>query len=485
MLSQAVFRYNEAVKETSDNLLRRLPPVHRLLTAPAVSALAERLPPALLTESARAVLEATRKALAESDGTGAVPGEAELAARVAEEALRRATPSLQRAINATGIVLHTGLGRARLAEVARDALLEVADGHSLLEIDRETGRRGSRRDHVRGLLCELTGAEEATVVNNCAGAVFLAVTTLAAGREVVLSRGELVEIGGAFRMPDIVRASGATLVEVGTTNRTRLSDYTDALTERTGLILRCHPSNFALVGFTEETPTAELVALGRERGIPVMDDQGSGALIAPILLGLPGRKGSLRESVAAGCDIVTASGDKLLGGPQAGLMLGRKEIIERIARHPLARALRVDKFTLAALEATLRLYREPTRALAAIPTLRYLTRTEPELRRLAQRLRARLRAVLPADRFSVALMPESSQVGGGSLPGEDLPTVCVALRARNGSPSPDAIAAALRRHTPPVFTRIKADDILFDPRTLEPNEIAVIAEAVKPLASSE
>src|SRR5581483_4366205 len=351
LLSQADFRYNEAVKETTDNPLRRLPPVHRLLAAPAVSALAERLPPALLTDSARAVLETARKALAEANGTMVVPDESELAARVAEEVLRRATPSLQRAINATGIVLHTGLGRARLAAAARDALLEVADGHSLLEIDRETGRRGSRRDHVRGLLCELTGAEDATVVNNCAGAVFLAVTALAAGKEVVLSRGELVEIGGAFRMPDIVRASGATLVEVGTTNRTRLSDYVSAITERTGLILRCHPSNFALVGFTEETPTADLVELGQERGIPVMDDQGSGALTSPVLLGLPGRKGSLRESVAAGCAIVTASGDKLLGGPQAGLLLGHAESIERIARHPLARALRVDKFTLAALEA--------------------------------------------------------------------------------------------------------------------------------------
>lgn len=465
--------------DTNPNPLRRLPSVSRLLETEAVRALSERLPAALITDAARTVLEATRAALRESNRTASqtVPTEDELAAQVVSEAMRRAAPSLQAAVNATGIVLHTGLGRARLAKSACDALLEVAAGHSLLEIERETGRRGSRRDHVRGLLCELTGAEDATVVNNCAGAVFLAVTTLAQGKEVIISRGELVEIGGAFRMPDIIRSSGATLIEVGTTNRTRLSDYKNALTENTGLILRCHPSNFALVGFTEETPTPELVALGRENGIPVMDDQGSGALIAPELLGLPGQKGSLRESVSAGCGIVTASGDKLLGGPQAGLILGQGDLITRIAKHPLARALRVDKFTLAALEATLRLYRDPSAALREIPTLRYLTRTEADIRKLAQRLATRLRRVLDAGAFTVTLVPERSQVGGGSLPGEDLPTVCVALRGTGALFSPDDLAARLRRHTPPVFARIKADSLLFDPRTLEPDEVTVIVNA--------
>ena len=468
------------------SLLRQLPPVHRLLSAPAVTALAERLPQMLLTESARAVLEAAREAVLKSNriGEAVLPTETTLAAEVAAEALRRAAPSLQRAINATGIVLHTGLGRARLAEAAQTAIREVAGSHSVLEIERETGKRGSRRDHVRGLLCELTGAEDATVVNNCAGAVFLAVTTLATGREVLISRGELVEIGGAFRMPDIIRASGATLVEVGTTNRTRLSDYANALTERAGLILRCHPSNFAIIGFTEETPTTDLVTLGRERGIPVMDDQGSGALLPTGLLPIPGLRGSLPESVAAGCDVVAASGDKLLGGPQAGLLLGSRAAIGRIVKHPLARALRVDKFTLAALEATLRLYRDPAAALRAVPTLRYLARTEPELRRMAQSLRTRLRAVLPADRFTLALVPERSEVGGGSLPGQELPTVCVALRATNGNPSPDALAAALRRNTPSIFARIRDDALLFDPRTLEPNELTEIVTAAKRLTTT-
>jgi L-seryl-tRNA(Ser) seleniumtransferase len=463
------------------NSLRSLPSVQRLLSLPEVAALCESVPAALLTESVRSVLAETRHILSKHNGASpTVPTEAMLAQRVVVEARKRSAPSLTGAINATGIVLHTGLGRARLAAEAVAAIAEVAAGHSPVEIERESGKRGSRRDHVRGLLCELTGAEDATVVNNCAGAVLLAVTTLAAGREVIISRGELVEIGGAFRMPDIIRASGATLVEVGATNRTHLSDYANAITERTGLILRCHPSNFALVGFTEETPTPDLVALGRKHGIPVMDDQGSGALLSPASLGIPG-SGSLPDSVAAGSDIVTASGDKLMGGPQAGLILGNRAAIERITIHPLARALRVDKLTLAGLEATLRLYRDPAQARIAIPTLRYLTRALPELRRLAVRLKARIRAVLPPDRFTVTLVPERSQVGGGSLPGEDLLTVCVAVRGVGASPSADRIAARLRRHTPPVFARIHQDAVLFDPRTLDPEEFAVIADALRDL----
>jgi L-seryl-tRNA(Ser) seleniumtransferase len=464
--------------EHKQNLLAGLPAVHKLLETPELKAVAETVPAAVVADAARYVLEQVRRQILENGTAAALPDEAAIRAETAREAYRRMEPSLRRAINATGIVLHTGLGRARLAGAARDALMEVADAHSVLEIDRETGRRGSRRDHVRGLLCELTGAEDGTVVNNCAGAVFLAVTALAAGREVIISRGELVEIGGAFRMPDIISASGATLVEVGTTNRTRLADYAAAITESTGLILRCHPSNFAIIGFTEATPTEDLVKLGRDRGIPVMDDQGSGAILAPQLLGLPESKGSLRQSVASGCDLVTASGDKLLGGPQAGIILGKRAVIERIASHPLARALRVDKFTLAALEATLRLYRDPSLALREIPTLRYLLRALPELTVMAETLKLRLQATL-GDRFAITLVQERSQVGGGSLPGEDLPTMCVSLRSAAGSPSPDEIAARLRGHSPPVFARIKADAVLLDPRTLEPEELDAIVDAAR------
>ncbi len=535
---------NETVVKTTGEqtiaALRDLPSVQTLLAMPEIAELSGTIPAAVLTAATRTVLQEAREALRTANGdipspsnlplpaTDSSSGQGEdtlvganlltsqeiqsaylgvshgkhrelptldrLAERVRNLALKRSAPTLRSAVNATGIVLHTGLGRARLAEAAQAAIREVAANHALVEIDDETGRRGSRRDHVRGLLCELTGAEDAAVVNNCAGAVFLAVSALASGREVIISRGELVEIGGAFRMPDIIRASGATLIEVGTTNRTRISDYANAITERTGLILRCHPSNFAIIGFTEEASTAELAALGRERGIPVMDDQGSGALMPLEVLGIQamragvqsglGESGSLRESVAAGGSIITASSDKLLGGPQAGIILGSREYIARITEHPLARALRVDKLTLAALEATLRLYRDPEQAVRSIPTLRYLARTEPELKRLAQRLLARLRDVLPAEKFTISVVPEHSQVGGGSLPGENLPTWCVSLKSRDGAISPDQIAALLRRNTPAVFARIKADALLFDPRTLEPDELALIAEAVRPLATS-
>lgn len=469
----------------ADNPLRHLPPVHRLLAQPQVQDLLQRLPPGLVTAAARTVLDAARAAIIAADGkpdtfSGVNPlFEETLTQQVVEEAVRRAAPTLQRAINATGIVLHTGLGRARLAPAAVEALNEVARGHSMLEIDRETGKRGSRRDHARRLLCELTGAQDAAIVNNCAGAVFLAINALAQGREVIISRGELVEIGGAFRMPDIIRAGGATLVEVGTTNRTRLSDYAQAITGQTGLILRCHPSNFALIGFVEETATADMAQLGRERGIPVVDDQGSGALIA-----VAGQKNTLQESIAAGADLITASADKLLGGPQAGLILGRTDLIDRIVRHPLARALRCDKLTLAALEATLLLYRDPKRAMSEIPTLRYLSRTEPELRRMATRLRTRLRIRLPAERFQVDLIRESSQVGGGSLPGERLPTVCVALRSKAGFPSAEEIMAQLRRNRPAIFARIRDEMILLDPRTLETEEMREIEEALLSLSGS-
>ena len=462
------------------NPMRGLPPVHRLVASAGVNDLVRRVPAAVVADAARRVLEEARNALAVAQGTGAIsmPTEQELAERVTLEALRRNTPTLQRVVNATGVVLHTGLGRARLADAARDALLEVATHHAAVEIDRETGRRGSRSDHVRWLLRELSGAEDATVVNNCAGAVFLAVITLAAQREVIISRGELVEIGGAFRMPDIIRAGGATLVEIGTTNRTRLSDYSAAITERTGLILRCRPSNFAIIGYTEDVPASDLVKLGHDHGIPVMDDQGSGAF-----LDLTGRNNTLASAVASGADLITASGDKLMGGPQAGLILGAKEYVDRISRHPLARALRVDKFTLAALEATLRLYRDPKKAMATIPTLRYLARGEPELRRMAQRLHAVLRAVLPQNRFGITLVAEHSAIGGGSLPGEELATVCVAICSLRDGPTAEEIARRFRQHYPAVFTRIRGDAVLLDPRTLEADEFATIADAAREVAA--
>lgn len=456
--------------------LRALPAVGKILASAAMQDASERLPQSVLTHAARSVLDEARATILNGE-TVDIDVEA-LARRAAEIALRRDTPSLRAAINATGIVLHTGLGRARLAHAAQEAVRAVAASHSVLEIDDETGKRGSRQDHVSDLLQELTGAEAACVVNNCAGATLLAVSVLAFGREVIISRGELVEIGGAFRMPDIIAASGAKLVEVGTTNKTRLSDYANAIGENTGLILRCHPSNFALVGFTESVPTAELAQLRRERGVPVMDDQGSGAILDLSAYGVAGWGGTLGESVRAGCDVITASGDKLLGASQAGLILGKKEIIGRILTHPLARALRIDKLSLAALEATLKLYRIPEWAVAQIPTLRAIARSAAEMERRAQTLADDIAQVMPEGRFEIALISSQSQVGGGSLPGENLPTVCVAVSCRDGSLSPDALAAHLRRWTPAIFARIHHNAVLFDPRTLAGEEFRVIAEAL-------
>jgi L-seryl-tRNA(Ser) seleniumtransferase len=433
----------------------------------------KRLPRTVIVESLRHAVDAAR-----SNGSDSTVDS--IVASALESADSRSQRTLRRAINATGIVLHTGLGRAVLSETARDAVLDVASGHSMLEIDQESGKRGSRQDHIRALLTELTGAESALALNNNAGAVFLCITAVASGKEVILSRGEMVEIGGAFRMPDIIRASGATLVEVGTTNRTRPGDFEKAITENTGLILRCHPSNFRLVGFTEEVPAAELAALGKRRGIPVMDDLGSGAIIDTSEFGA-GPTVTLRQAVESGCDLVTASGDKLLGGPQAGMVLGRKDLVEKIGKHPLARALRLDKLTLAALEATLRLYRDPERARKEIPTLRSLSRTSEQLRELAERLLGLLR--LP-EGWIVTLVDGQSQVGGGSLPGENLPTTCVRIDPPPAT-SIDSVAARLRANDLPIFGRIHEDGLLLDPRTLEESEFEEVAKCLTQISEKK
>jgi L-seryl-tRNA(Ser) seleniumtransferase len=345
----------------------------------------------------------------------------------------------------------------------------------MLEIDSETGERGQRQEHVRGLLRKLTGAEDACVLNNNAGATFLAVTALAAGKQVIISRGELVEIGGSFRMPDIIRASGATPVEVGTTNRTRLSDYENAITADTGLILRCHPSNFKQIGFTETTTVADLVALGKRARVPVVDDLGSGSMIR--MDAASHTETTLREAVATGCDLVTASGDKLLGGPQAGIVLGKTDAVRRVANHPLARALRIDKLTLAALEATLRLYRDEERAREEIPALQFLSRQPSELSEMANRLMEQIQEAAGTS-VSLDVVTESSQTGGGSLPGESLPTCCVRIRPANSDMKVNELARKLRMGRPAIFARIKDDAILFDPRTLFPEELSMIAAAV-------
>ncbi len=372
-------------------------------------------------------------------------------------------PRLLPVVNATGVVLHTNLGRALLAEPAIEALVTAARSAVNLEYDLAGGGRGERDELVEEELCALTGAEAATVVNNNAAAVLLALNSLAAGREAVVSRGELIEIGGSFRLPDVMERSGAILREVGTTNRTHPDDYERAIGPNTALLLKVHPSNYRVLGFTAEVGLGELAEIGRRHGIDVVEDLGSGALIDLGGLGVP-REPIVAERVAAGAALVTFSGDKLLGGPQAGLIVGRRELVKRLRSNPLKRALRCDKLTLAALEATLRLYLRSADIRTALPTLRYLTRTPGELELVAQRAREILTERLGED-FQLAVVPVFSQIGSGALPTEQLPSS--AIRVTHRTLSPTAIAAKFRSARPPVIGRIADDAFLLDVRTVD------------------
>jgi len=441
----------------------------------------ERLPRARVVEAIRAVLDESRRAVVAADSAEALrrlalDGAAlrtRIEARLAEAVAWR----LDRVINATGVILHTNLGRAPLAAEALRRLALVGRWYSNLELDVHTKERGSRYSHVDGLLCRLTGAEASLVVNNNAAAVLLALESLARGREVVVSRGELIEIGGAFRIPDILARSGARLVEVGTTNRTRLADYQAAIGAETALLLKVHPSNYRVVGFTEGVTTHELAELGRQRGIPVMEDLGSGSFLDLRPWGLP-HEPTAPEVVAAGMDLVTFSGDKLLGGPQAGIVVGRRALVERLRKNPLNRALRIDKLTLAALEATLRVYEEPARALREIPTLRMLTEPEPAVRRRARRcLRGLPAAVRGA--LGARVVTERAQVGGGALPTVELPTAALALGSAL-HPAAD-LDARLRAGRPPVIGRIAADRVLLDCRTVADDEVPFLVAALRAL----
>ena len=391
-----------------------------------------------------------------------------------------ARPGLRRVLNLTGVVIHTNLGRSCLAESAAARVVEAARSYGNLEYDLEAGARGNRETHVETLLTRLTGAEAAFVVNNNAGAVLLLLMAMAAGREVLVSRGQLVEIGGSFRLPDIMRAGGVRLVEVGTTNRTRVDDYEAAITTDTALLLRVHTSNYRILGFAEEAGLEELVALGRRRSVAVADDLGSGALLeSEAFAGEPTVAASLR----AGVDAVCFSGDKLLGGPQVGVLLGRSAAIERLRRHPVARALRLDKMTLAALEATLQLYQDPERARREIPTLRYLSRTPVETAALAASLQAAIERRC-ADGFILEVEESSARAGGGSMPLAELPSHAVRIRipeppVESGAPGGvAALEAGLRRAPIPVVARVSQDSLHLDVRALDEGDIEAAAESV-------
>ena len=458
----------ESVVHGSKASAKDLPSVDRLLRSPAVSALVAEHGHTLVAEQARALLDGLRvQALAGALETLAVNAgalQASLAARIAQ----RLAPRMRRVLNLTGTVIHTNLGRALLADSALQHLLAMMAGPNNLEYDLASGGRGDRDSIVEELLCTITGAQAATVVNNNAAAVLLTIAAMARGKEVIVSRGELVEIGGAFRMPDVMASAGATLVEVGTTNRTHPADYQRAIGERTALVMKVHTSNYAVQGFTAAVDEATLAGIAHAKGVPLATDLGSGSLVDLAAYGLP-REPLPQEMLAAGCDVVTFSGDKLLGGPQAGLIVGTKEAVGRICKFPMKRALRMSKLPLAALEATLMLYLRPERLAQDLPTLRLLTRPAAQIRELALQLAPAVgEAVAP--RFTVEVADMQGQIGSGSLPVERLPSAGLAIapaQKKGAGRALDELAAALRALPLPVIGRVSDDRLLLDLRCLE------------------
>lgn len=444
---------------------RRLPAVDALLRTPEAALFAAEFGGEAVTAAARAVLAEARAAIA---GGAPAPAPHTFPALVQAHLASQVAPSLRPVINATGVIVHTNLGRAPLSAAATAAVQAVAAGYSSLEYDLEAGARGSRHDHARRLLCTLTGAEGAMVVNNNAAAVYLVLASLCHDREVLISRGQLVEIGGGFRIPDVLRQGGARLVEVGATNRTHLRDFAGAVTPQTAAIMRVHSSNFRQVGFVAMPTLAELAALAAERKLLLIDDLGSGTLLDTSVYGLA-YEPTVQDSVRAGAGVVTFSGDKLLGGPQAGIILGRTELVERLCWHPMARALRVDKMTLAALEATLLSYHRG-RAVDEVPVWQMIAAPAEAMKARAQRWQA----WLGQHGLAAELWPGASAVGGGSLPGETLPTWLLALPAAQ----PDELAAQLRRAATPLVCRIQKDHLLFDPRTVPPAQEDVLLQTL-------
>jgi L-seryl-tRNA(Ser) seleniumtransferase len=442
--------------------LRRLPSVDQVIRSATMVQAVDRF-------GRPAAVDAVRRAITQARALGGARGGIDDFAQVAQSFLeKQAQPNLRPVFNLTGTVLHTNLGRAILAEAAIEAATAAMRSAVALEFELATGKRGERDDHLRGPLCELSGAEDATVVNNNAAAVLLLLNTLAKGREAVVSRGELIEIGGAFRMPDIMNRAGAKLKEIGTTNRTHRKDYAEAIGPRTGLVLKVHTSNYRIAGFTKEVGARELAALTRERGVPLVNDLGSGTLVDLSRWGLA-HEPTVAEAIANGADLVTFSGDKLLGGPQAGFIVGRKDLIARINRNPIKRALRIDKIRLAALEATLRLYRNPDRLGETLPTIRLLARPQHAIKAMAQRLLPVLVTKL-GDNFSVEIVACASQIGSGALPLETVPSAGVAIRPgpeRGAGRALARLAAALRGLPVPVIGRTEDGVHVLDLRCLE------------------
>jgi L-seryl-tRNA(Ser) seleniumtransferase len=464
-------------------LLRKLPGVDHLLNLAAADTAFADIPKTVLTSAVRRVLARYRNAiLADYPAmTDAGITDTALLAEIAQTTRAAMALNLARTINATGVVVHTNLGRSLLTQSALDHIISIAGRYSNLEYNLSAGKRGSRYSLVEDLICEISGAEAAMVVNNNAAAVLLSLDTIARNREVIVSRGELVEIGGSFRVPDVMAKSGAILKEVGTTNRTHPADYQRAITSETGLLLKVHASNFGMVGFTASVSLTDLVALGEKYGLPVMEDLGSGTFVDFSRYGLT-KEPTVQESVAAGIDIVTFSGDKLLGGPQAGIIVGTKPIIDKIKQNPLTRALRIDKMTLAGLESTLRLYREEKTAVSAIPTLRMLTCSMADITARAENLQSMIDA-LGDSRVSATLHDLPSRAGGGALPLLELPSRGVGFTINNMTAA--MIENRMRRQSPPIIGRIIDDLYLMDMRTVQTDELPEILFAIQTLLKGD
>ncbi|MDP3014614.1 MAG: L-seryl-tRNA(Sec) selenium transferase [Candidatus Subteraquimicrobiales bacterium] len=460
-----------------EGYLRKISAVDEVLQLEEISVLIETYPREVVVEVVRTVLDELRKTILESKNLKELEkldlSPVKLVPLITKLVQSRMSSHLKRVINATGVVIHTNLGRSILPFEAVDAITNVADNYSNLEFNLQTGERGSRYEHVEEHLVFLTGAEATMVVNNNAGAVLLSLSTLAKDKEVIVSRGELVEIGGSFRIPDVMRQSGAKLKEVGTTNKTYLEDYERAITPETALLLKVHTSNFRVVGFTASVDLKDLVALGKKHNLLVMEDLGSGVFVDLSRYGLS-YEPMVGDSVKTGADIITFSGDKLLGGPQAGIIIGKKEIIDSMKKHPLARALRVDKLTLAGLEATLRLYFDPDKIVEKIPTLSMILAPLSELKDKARRLKEKIEEKI-GDSFEVKVEEDISRVGGGALPLEELQTIVVSVTSKRFSCQ--ELERKLREGDLPVIVRVKDDKALLDVRTIQPEELVEVASA--------
>lgn len=468
--------------EQRKELLKKLPKIDEIILLLEKQNIYDLAPREIIKETCRRVVQDLRDKIVNAKkkpSAESTPDAAAVAKEVEKSVKGLYRYSLRRVVNATGVILHTNLGRAPLCPEALERILEVGKGYSNLEFDLIKGERGQRYDHVSSLICALTGAEDALIVNNNAAAVLLVLNTLADGREAIVSRGELIEIGGEFRIPEIMQKSATKLREVGTTNRTRLTDYEKAVNDKTSLIMKVHTSNYRIVGFTEEASIESLVDLGKSRGIPVMDDLGSGCLIDLDLYGLQ-HEPTIRERLATGVDVVTFSGDKLLGGPQAGIIVGKKEVLEKIKKNPLNRALRIDKFTLAALEATLMQYLNPSAAAKKLRALKALTEPVADVKKRAEKLIEKLQKE-KFDSLKFTMREDFAAAGGGSLPTQQIPTVLVAIK--NKKMPATKMEEKLRFLEVPIIVRVDKDEILFDLRTMDEDEFVFVIEGLKQITT--